>query len=194
MTVTTTPQVRLKPAALGMALFILSESVLFAMLFAAYFYLQSVASEWPPKGVEPPKLASPLIGTAMLLTSSMTMVWAERIGHKNEQGRGLRIGLAITFVLGAAFLSIQALEWKRETLSFSDNAYASLFFTITGFHGAHVIAGLAMNGFTQAVAWSGRLEKENTLVQGISWYWHFVDVVWLLVVAVVYLSPHLAGG
>ncbi|MGE0600416.1 MAG: heme-copper oxidase subunit III [Dehalococcoidia bacterium] len=186
-----TPE-RLSPQAMGMALFILSESVLFSMLFVSYFYLRSTVQEWPPEGVEVPRLASPLIATVILLSSSATMAWAERRAEA-PGGRALRAGLAATFLLGAVFLSIQGREWLNETMSVSDSAYASLFFTITGFHGAHVIAGLGMNAFVQAVTWKqGRVTRN--LIRNVSWYWHFVDVVWLFVIAVVYISPRLMGG
>ncbi|MGB4863764.1 MAG: cytochrome c oxidase subunit 3 [Tepidiformaceae bacterium] len=190
MTTRTVAPETMLPQSMGMALFIISESVLFAMLFASYFYIRSGVEQWPPDGIEVPKLATPAIATLILLTSSATMVWAER-GAKQQGGRNLRAGLLVTFLLGAVFLGIQASEWYRETMSISDNAYASLFYTITGFHGAHVIVGLAMNVFVQAVAWRKPRAITDSLVRNVSWYWHFVDGIWLVVIAVVYLSPRL---
>jgi heme/copper-type cytochrome/quinol oxidase subunit 3 len=177
---------------LGMALFILTESALFALVFATYLYLRSGASEWPPSGVELPKLGIPLVNTALLVTSSGCMVAADVAARRRHIGQ-LRGALAAAFLLGATFLALQLSEYANEPMHLSDSAYSSLFFVVTGFHGLHVAAGLAMIGYVQVLAWSGRLRRESSSLTNASWYWHFVDAIWILVLLTVYLSPRFAG-
>jgi heme/copper-type cytochrome/quinol oxidase subunit 3 len=173
-----------------MALLILNEAVFFAYLLFSYFYLASSATgAWPPSGR--PDLSLALPNTAVLLLSSATMWWAERGITQGKPGR-LRLGLLITFLLGAAFLTVQGIEYTRLPFAPADSSHASLFYTITGFHGAHVLAGLVMNLVVQIWARMGVFTRErHQAVTNIGWYWHFVDAVWLAVLATLYLSPYL---
>src|SRR5207244_1389768 len=99
--------------------------------------------------------------------------------------------LAVSFALGATFLAIQLFEYGRETFTAQINAYTSLFYTITGLHGAHVLAGLVMLAVIQVRAGLGHFDEKRYLgVQVTAMYWHFVDVVWLFVFVIVYVSPH----
>jgi heme/copper-type cytochrome/quinol oxidase subunit 3 len=124
------------------------------------------------------------------------MAWliAERGIRGGHQGR-LRWGLAVGFLLGAVFLFITlAVEWPEKARHFTPttNVYGSLFFTVTGFHAAHVAAGLAVGAWTQALAWRGTFdERRHLTVQNFALYWHFVDVVWAFVLFAIYLSPNL---
>ncbi len=108
--------------------------------------------------------------------------------------RLLRLGLLAGFLLGATFLVLElGVEWPR-TLAHefhpTDNTYGSLFFTLTGFHGFHVLVGLALSFWTQLRAWQGAFdERRHLTVQNFSMYWHFVDVVWLFILLTVYVSP-----
>ncbi len=180
------------PATWGLALFITTEAIIFSLLFVSYWYVRSGSVAWPPAGVEPPKLLTPLINTALLLTSSGTAIWAER-GIKKGSQRQLRIGMAITFLLGLAFLSLQLDEYADESLIIHESAYASFFYVITGFHTTHVFVGLMMWAYAQLRAWCGHFNaRKHLAITNIGWYWHFVDVVWLFVLAIVYISPHLA--
>jgi heme/copper-type cytochrome/quinol oxidase subunit 3 len=176
----------------GMMLAIATEAALFAYLLFSYFYLASMAhGPWPPHGAPELRLALP--NTVILLLSSATMWWAESGIRRGAQGR-LRWGLLLTFVLGAIFLGIQGVEYGSQHFTLRTDAYGSLFYTITGFHGAHVFAGLLMNGVVQARAWLGHFTAERHLaVTNVAWYWHFVDVVWLAVFTSLYLSPHFGG-
>ena len=175
----------------GIALFIATEAALFGCLLFSYFYLRVSAATWPPAGIEPPELALPLLGTALLLSSSIPMWFAERSIRRGRQG-GLALGLALSFAMGATFLGIQVIEYAREPFTPSTNAYGSLFFTITGLHGLHVLAGLLMNGVAQVRAWLGHFSARRYLaVQNTALYWHFVDAVWIFIFAALYLSPHL---
>jgi heme/copper-type cytochrome/quinol oxidase subunit 3 len=176
----------------GMMLLIVTEASLFAYLLFSYFYLGSMApGAWPASG--PPELSLALPNTAILLLSSGTMYWAEAGARRGHQWR-LRTGLLVTLALGTVFLAIQMVEYRRKTFTPQSDAYGSLFFTITGFHGAHVAVGLLMLAVVSVRAWLGHFGAARHLaVTNVSWYWHFVDAVWLAVFASLYLSPRFLG-
>ena len=175
----------------GMVLLIVTEASLFVYLLFSYFYLGSMArGPWPPPG--PPELRLALPNTAILLLSSGTMWWAESGIRRDGQGR-LRLGLLLTLALGMVFLSIQMVEYRHSAFTPATDAYGSLFFTITGFHSAHVAVGLLMLAVVGVRASLGHFSARRHLaVTNVSWYWHFVDVVWLAVFTSLYLSPRLA--
>lgn len=179
----------------GMVWLIATEATLFAALLASYFYLRfRYGPVWPPDGIEDPKLELPLVMSAILLSTTIPVHLAETGIKKGRQGR-LKVGLALGFVLGAVFLGLTfGIEWPEKLREFgpTTNAYGSLYFTITGFHAAHVLVGLAFNAWTQVRAWRGAFSAERHLtVQNFAMYWHFVDVVWVFVFLTIYLSPHL---
>ena len=178
------------PGRLGMVLVLATEASFFVYLLFAYFYLASMANgAWPPGGSPPLQLALP--NTVILVVSSGTMWWAEAGIRKGKQWQ-LRLGLAVTLILGMIFLALQLLEYSRKTFTPASGAYGSLFFTITGFHGAHVVAGLLMNVVIQVWAWLGQFDARRHLaVSTIARYWHLVDVVWIAVLATLYLTPPL---
>ncbi|HEX7148325.1 MAG TPA: heme-copper oxidase subunit III [Actinomycetota bacterium] len=175
---------------LGMVLFIASEIMFFGGLFGAYFTIRSAATQWPPP--DTPHLSAPYaaILTTILVTSSVTMqfgVWAIR---KNNQRR-LVLWLAISLLLGATFLCLQALEYANlieEGLTLSSGVYGSTFYTLTGFHGAHVAGGAAFILIVLLRARSGQFTaRYHDTVEMASYYWHFVDVVWLGLFSTIYL-------
>jgi cytochrome c oxidase subunit 3 len=174
----------------GMAFLILTEGSLFAYLFFSYFYLASQSTgAWPPTG--PPELTNASINTVLLLSSSGTAVWAER-GIAAGKPRRLSIGLLMTIALGVGFTGIQAHEWQTRPFVLSSSPYSSLYFVITGFHGAHVVIGLLM--LIALLVWNlmGRFDRGWHLEVSVAIvYWHFVDLVWLAVYATLFLSPRL---
>jgi heme/copper-type cytochrome/quinol oxidase subunit 3 len=179
----------------GMVWLITTEATLFAMLIASYFYLRFRSQpEWPPSPIETPELTLPLIMSVILLSSSIPVHFAE-MAIKKGSVAGLRIGLALGSVLGATFLGLTwGIEWPEALHHFTPrtNSYGTMYFTITGFHGAHVVGGLVFSIWTQVRAWKGAFGADRHLtVQNFTMYWHFVDVVWLAVLATIYLSPHL---
>ncbi|MFL5767080.1 MAG: heme-copper oxidase subunit III [Actinomycetota bacterium] len=175
----------------GMALFIAAELSLFASLLAGYYYLRFKATAWPIGGLEKPNLVPGAIATVLLLSSSLPMWWAER-GIKRDDARRLRIGLLLSFLLGAAFLAIQASEYVSASFDWRTNVYGSLFFTITGLHGIHVLVGLLMGLVIQARAWRNEFDSNRYLsVETVALYWHFVDVVWIFLFSSLYLFPYL---
>jgi len=175
----------------GMALLIAAELSLFASLLASYYYLRFKATEWPVSGLEKPNLVPGTIATVLLLSSSLPMWWAER-GIKQGNERRLRIGLLLSFLLGVGFLAIQASEYASASFDWRTNVYGSLFFTITGLHGIHVLVGLLMSVVIQARAWRNEFDSRRYLpVETVALYWHFVDVVWIFIFSSLYLFPYL---
>jgi len=178
----------------GMVLFIAVEATLFALLLASYFYLRFRSGPvWPPDGIENPKLKLVLIMTAILWSSSLPVHLAHA-AIKRGDTKKLRAFLAAGFVLGATFLALQvAKEYPdiaRHEFTPRTDAYGSMFFTITGLHGAHVFVGLLMSAWVQVRAWQGAFDRHRHVsVQNFVLYWHFVDVVWFFVLLTLYISP-----
>jgi heme/copper-type cytochrome/quinol oxidase subunit 3 len=178
----------------AMALLCLTEAALFACFLVAYFYLGAENPAWPPAGIENPKLQIPLIMTGLLLSSSIVLIVAEK---QREHGRRAvyRAGTVLTLLLGLGFLTLQVTEYREKLRSMgpSEHAYASLFYTITGFHGAHVAFGLLLLAYTLLRDGFGRIDPERPIVVKVSsLYWHFVDAVWLVILMSLYISPRLS--
>lgn len=179
------------PATWGVALFIGTEAILFSLLFVSYFYIRSLAKFWPPAGIEAPSLTLPLIQTVVLLSSSGTIIWAEQ-RLKRDDRAGFKLWLTATFVLGWVFLALTFYGWAIEPTHLDENAYTSLLFIIVAFHATHVFVGLVTNGFVQIRTWMGHFSsRRHIAVTNVAAYWHFVDVIWIFVLFIVYISPHL---
>jgi heme/copper-type cytochrome/quinol oxidase subunit 3 len=178
----------------GMLMVLATEGALFAILLASYFYLRFRSpGAWPPGGHDDPAVLIPLVMTALLLLSSVTVHGAE-LGIRSGDQRRLRLGVALTLLLGAAFLALQALEYHEELRDVTPrtDAYGSIFYTVTGLHGAHVMLGLLLLLWTQFFAWRGAYAAErHVAVQVTALYWHFIPVVWVLVFLTLYVSPRL---
>jgi heme/copper-type cytochrome/quinol oxidase subunit 3 len=179
----------------GIVWLIATEATLFAMLLASYFYIRFRSGPvWPPDGIEEPDLALPIVMTIILLSSSIPVHIAER-GVKKGNDKRLRYGLAAGWVLGATFLALTwGVEWPEVLHEFgpTTNSYGSMFFTITGFHGAHVLGGLGFSLWAQVRAWKGAFGSErHSTIENFTLYWHFVDTVWVGVMLTLYISPHL---
>jgi heme/copper-type cytochrome/quinol oxidase subunit 3 len=179
----------------GMVWLILTEAALFSTLILSYWYLRFRSGPtWPPDGIEKPSLTLPLIMSAILWSSSLPVHLADR-GIRRGSQRTLRWGLAAGWVLGATFITLQlALEWPEKLREFTPtkDAYGSLFFTLTGLHGLHVIVGLIISLWVQVRAWRGAFDSvRHVSVQNFTMYWHFVDTVWLFILLTIYLSAYL---
>ena len=182
------------PAWWGMLLLIATEAMLFALLLASYFDIRFQSDgPWPPVGIAEPKLLRPVIMTLLLMASSIPAYLAETSIRRGDAGR-MRAFLGLTLVLGATFLGLQVWEYVDNLDKFrpQTDAYGSLFYTITGLHGLHVIAGLVLLSWALFWGFRGRYTAERHLpVQNVSLYWHFVHGVWLFVFLSLYLSPRL---
>jgi cytochrome c oxidase subunit III len=179
-------QARVSPLAVGVVVWLASELMFFAGLFAAYYTLRSSNTVWPPPGVEL-DVPRALVLTVVLLASSGTMHLAVKAADAGERRQSLR-WLAVTFLLGTAFLVNLGLEWAGNDFTLSSNAYGSIYYLLTGFHGLHVLGGLALM-IAAAVAVTGTDSKMplGPTFTVTAYYWHFVDVVWLAVFATIFL-------
>ena len=204
---------------MGMAWFIVSEVMFFGAFFGALFYARLIsvpwlagagsnlethvllwpdfADTWPlfmtPGGdatVAMEAWGLPFINTVILVTSSVTVTFAHWALKKNQR-IPLQIWLAITVILGATFLTLQAVEYVHAYnelgLNLGSGIYGSTFFMLTGFHGAHVTMGTIMLSVMLLRCFRGHFTPDNHFAfEAASWYWHFVDVVWLFLFTFVY--------
>jgi cytochrome c oxidase subunit 3 len=179
------PQLRGHPVAerpqllaVGVMIWLGSEFMFFSGLFAAFFTIRASAKVWPPPGTKL-DLYQALAFTFVLLASSPTMqlgVWAQERGEFKKA----RNWIIASFLLGAAFLANQAYEWKTLPFRPRTNAYGSLFYVMSGLHGLHVLLGLvAMIALLGRLAGSKGDPGETAVYQAVSYYWHFVDIVWI---------------
>jgi len=183
---------------LGMLLFLTSEVMFFAGLFAAYFAVRAKTELWPPLNPQTGEQFHleilPLVGpaTAILILSSLTCqlaVWAIRRGDRVAFVRNI----AVTFLIGIIFLVMQAIDYLElgaEGLSLASGTFGTTYFTLTGFHGAHVFGGVVMLGVVLYRGMAGQFSaRHHDAVEATSLYWHFVDVVWILLFSLLYLLP-----
>ena len=181
---------RIDRQTLGIYLFIVSEVMLFGAFFAAYFFLRVVVdtATWPPEGFELPKAVAG-VNTAILISSSFTVHYALESIRRNDR-RGLKLGLVATWLLGATFLFIQINEYIHIGFSARDTSFGSIFYCLTGLHGAHVFVGLMLLTFANVRAFRGHFgpeERDHLGVEVPGIYWHFVDVMWIVVYTTVYI-------
>jgi cytochrome c oxidase subunit III len=181
------------PSWWGMVLLIFTEATFFAILLLSYFYLRfQTGPTWPPDGIEKPDLFLVSIMTPILVLSSVPMHWADT-GIREGRLWRLRLGLLATLAQGGTFLGLQAVEYHTLLDKFTPrtDAYGSLFFTITGFHGLHVAVGLLLIAWLLVNSFRGRWTRHShQAVANIALYWHFVDLVWLFILTSLYFSPH----
>ncbi len=177
-------------AKLAMAVFLASELVFFAFLIAAYIYFYAAVAHGPraSNSLNPPRT---LIFTICLLASSGTIWMAERRLSAADR-QGFRVWLGLTILLGTVFIFGQATEYAgliAKTITPARNLFGATFFTLTGFHGLHVVGGLISLSALLGLAFKRNFgEKEISGVGAISMYWHFVDAVWVVIFSLVYVA------
>ncbi len=177
----------------AMLVVVMNEAIIFASLIASYLYLRFNSPAWPQDNIARPAMTLPIIMTILLVSSSGFMLFAESGIKAGSQGR-LKLGLLIAAILAIAFVCIQAYEYIHEDFLPTTDAYSSLFFTITGIHGCHVLVAVLMNIFIQVRTWMGRFSaKSYQAVQNVALYWHFVDIVWLFIIITLYWSTYWQG-
>jgi cytochrome c oxidase subunit III len=172
----------------GMVGLIVAESSLFAVFVVAYlFYVGKSLSGPYPKDV----LQLPVLNTICLLASSVTVAFAVR-ALARDRVRSCGLWLLVTILLGLAFLAGTALEWRHlildRGLTIRTNLFGTTFYSLVGFHAGHVTVGLVILGILCALAFAGALRPvHHERAELASWYWHFVDAVWVVVFTVVYV-------
>jgi cytochrome c oxidase subunit III len=167
-----------QPLLLGVIVFLASEMMFFAGLFAAYYNLRSIDSPWPPADVHLDLVYS-TCGTFLLAASDGTMILTQRALERAKVLAAYR-WLIATIVLGAGFLVSALDEWQHAGLVMSSHAYASLFFTMTGFHAFHVFSGVVLlSGLLVALVQGAYRRGPFTGADALAYYWHFVFIVWI---------------
>nr|AVN67311.1 cytochrome c oxidase subunit 3 [Blaberus discoidalis]AVN67322.1 cytochrome c oxidase subunit 3 [Blaberus sp. B013] len=176
----------------GMILFIISEVFFFISFFWAFFHSSlsptiEIGSLWPPTGVEPfNPLQIPLLNTAILLSSGVTVTWAHHGLLENNYNQALQ-GLFLTVILGLYFTALQAYEYLEASFTIADSVYGSTFFMATGFHGLHVIIGTTfLLTCLLRHLYLHFSSNHHFGFEAAAWYWHFVDVVWLFLYISIY--------
>jgi heme/copper-type cytochrome/quinol oxidase subunit 3 len=178
---------------LGVTMFIVSEVNFFLLLIFAYAFYHSYPGPGPTaaSSLDVPRTA---IFSVLLFASSATMWMAGRC-YSREGQRGVAVWLIITLILGGVFMLGQGIEYAElyaHGVSINRNLFATTFFTLTGFHGIHVIVGLtAIAIVTWLVLLGDMNERHGEAFEAVSIYWHFVDAVWVVVFSVVYLWAFL---
>jgi cytochrome c oxidase subunit 3 len=173
-----------------MVVFLASWAMMFAALFFAYGFVRTRAVMWPPADVPPLPTLLPAINTVVLVASSLTFARgldALRRGKRSE----LPLWVAATFVLGAVFLGLQAVVWRSlwmEGLTVQSGIFGSVFYALTTFHALHVATGLGILVLLFARSLRARYTEHNTVnVRLCTMFWHFVDVVWILMFLTLYI-------
>jgi cytochrome c oxidase subunit 1/cytochrome c oxidase subunit I+III len=180
---------RIPTATLGMLVFLSSEVIFFGGLISAYITYYG-RPELPSHDVLDPAVTG--VFTAFLLASSVTIHIAEKYLH-HDNNRGFQRWMIVTILFGAIFIGGQVFEYHHlygEDVTINRDLFTSTFFTLTGFHGLHVIGGLIMLSLCTYLSFKGELTKDHDVsIRTISLYWHFVDLVWIVVFSTVYIWP-----
>jgi cytochrome c oxidase subunit 3 len=172
----------------GIIVFLVAEGMIFLGLFIAYLAFRATAPSWPPEGTPRLELLLPGINTVILVASSFVIHNADTAIKKNDV-KGLRLWFGITALMGAVFLVGQLYEYFHLEFGLKTNLFASTFYVLTGFHGLHVCFGLIL---ILAVLWRSLKQdhysnEKHFGVEAAEIYWHFVDVIWIILFLLLYI-------
>jgi cytochrome c oxidase subunit 3 len=171
----------------GFIIFLCSESVIFLAFFSAYALLKTSALNWLPPGVEGLEWQKPLINSIVLISSSGTIFLAERAMAKGNLW-GFRAFWLLTMALGSYFLYGQAVEWSGLKFGLTSGTFGATFYLLTGFHGLHVATGVGLMTLMLVKSFlPGNYAGGEEGVQATSLFWHFVDVIWIILFALLYV-------
>lgn len=171
----------------GFIVFLLSESVIFFSFFAGYALLKIGNPNWLPPGVEGLEINAPLINTIVLVSSSFVIYFAEE-ALKKEKLTAFRVLWFLTSAMGIYFLVGQAIEWMGLPFGFTTGVYGGLFYLLTGFHGLHVLTGVLLQFYMLYRSFRpNNYQAGHTGVTEVSLFWHFVDVIWIILFCLIYL-------
>jgi cytochrome c oxidase subunit 3 len=171
----------------GFWVFLLSETVIFLSFFVGYTVYKTTAGDWLPPGVEGLEVREPLINTIVLISSSFVIYGAERLLRKDNLW-GFRALWLLTMAMGSFFLYGQAVEWMGLPFSFTSGVFGGIFYLLTGFHGLHVLTGVLLQGLMLGRSFlPGNYDGGEFGVEATSLFWHFVDVIWIVLFTLIYL-------
>lgn len=171
----------------GFIVFLLSESVIFLSFFTGYIVYKTHVSDWYPPGVTGLETDAPRLNTLVLVSSSFVIYVAERYLH-DQKLWGFRLFLLLTMAMGAYFLYGQAVEWAGLPFGFTDGLFGGLFYLLTGFHGLHVLTGLLLQTLMLGRSLvPGNYDNGFFGVEATSLFWHFVDVIWIILYILIYV-------
>jgi cytochrome c oxidase subunit 3 len=175
----------------GMKLFLISEAAIFGAFFAHHYYARVHSPAWPPAGAPHLETRLPAIATLVLMLSSGTCQWAHNLLRKGKRVASQR-GILLTMVLGILFLGAQGYEWgflkAYDDFTLKNGAFGTSFFIMTGFHGLHVSIGIILLSIVYVRLRLGHFTAERHFSMiAASWYWHFVDIVWIFLFGTMYL-------
>ena len=171
----------------GFIIFLCSESVIFLAFFSGYALLKTSALNWLPAGVEGLEVHTPLINTIVLVSSSGTIYLAERFKAKENIAlfRGFWL---LSMAMGAYFLYGQYVEWSGLQFGFTSGTFGGTFYLLTGFHGLHVATGIGLMGLMLVKSFiPGNYKGGEQGVEATSLFWHFVDVIWIILFLLIYV-------
>ena len=178
---------------LGMVLFVASEAMFFAALFAAYFTVYARTPVWPPLSIPIPDLPIPIVLTVLLVSSSVVLQTGVRAARKGNT-KALSQRLLLTVLLGLSFLALQGYDYSQLTFGIHGGIYPSLFYVMTGLHMAHVIGGVVFMSIVLVQSWTGQLSlRRHEPVEAAAIYWHFVDMVWIGLFLVFYVMTQVGS-
>ena len=171
----------------GFIVFLLSESVIFLSFFVGYIVYKTSVADWLPAGVEGLEVREPFINTVVLVSSSFVIYFAERFLHK-ENLWGFRAFWLLTMAMGSFFLYGQAVEWMGLPFGFTSGVFGGAFYLLTGFHGLHVLTGVLLQGIMLGRSFiPNNYQGGEYGVAATSLFWHFVDVIWIMLFILIYV-------
>lgn len=171
----------------GFIVFLLSESIIFISFFTGYIVYKTTTSNWYPPGVTGLETREPLINTFVLVSSSFVIYVAERYLHDKKLWV-FRLFLLATMAMGSYFLFGQAVEWRSLPFTYQSGLFGGTFFLLTGFHGLHVLTGVLLQALMLGRSFiPGNYENGYFGVEATSLFWHFVDVIWIVLYVLIYV-------
>lgn len=171
----------------GFVVFLISETFIFLSFFGGYIIYKTTAFNWLPPGVSGLEIKEPAINTAVLVTSSFVIYLAERALLKHDLTK-FRLFLLLTMAMGTYFLVGQAIEWSNLSFGFTAGVFGGMFYLLTGFHGLHVLSGIILQLIIFGRSFiPGNYDSGHFGVNATSLFWHFVDVIWIVLFVLIYI-------
>jgi cytochrome c oxidase subunit 3 len=171
----------------GFIIFLCSESIIFLAFFSGFALLKLTSPEWLPEGVEGLETRLPLINTIILVSSSFVAYFAERCLHKKNLW-GFRGFWLLTMAMGTYFVYGQYVEWAELPFSLTSGVFGGTFYLLTGFHGLHVITGILLMALMLFRSFlPNNYARGEMGVTSVSLFWHFVDVIWIILYVLIYV-------